>query len=88
MMFRQVVTFHSGINKPNTLFLYEATLLGKWLQRFRQTVSGYRHFDRQKVVADGSTDSKGLTFKSKNVKHNSLRSKYNHNFSSKSAGNR
>jgi len=36
MKLREFVGFHSGINK---LLLYEATLLGKWLQTFRQTVT-------------------------------------------------
>jgi hypothetical protein len=35
----EFVTFHSGINNKHSLFLYEATLLGKWLRTFRQTVS-------------------------------------------------
>jgi len=38
MQLRLFVTFHSGINKLSFLMLYEATLLGKWLQTFRQTV--------------------------------------------------
>jgi len=36
MKLREFVGFHIGINK---LLLYEATLLGKWLQTFRQTVT-------------------------------------------------
>jgi hypothetical protein len=36
MKLREFVGFHSGINKRP---LYEATLLGKWLQTFRQTVT-------------------------------------------------
>jgi hypothetical protein len=38
MQLLQFVGFHSGINNPTFLLLYEATLLGKWLQTFRQTV--------------------------------------------------
>jgi len=35
---REVLGFHSCINELNFLLLYEATLLGEWLQTFRQTV--------------------------------------------------
>jgi len=38
MQLREFVGFHSGINNQNILLLYEATLLGKWLQTFRPTV--------------------------------------------------
>ena len=38
MQLRDFVGLHSGINKLNFLLLYEVTLLGKWLQTFRQTV--------------------------------------------------
>jgi len=38
MQLREFVGFHSGINNLNFLLLHEATLLGKWLQTFRQTV--------------------------------------------------
>ena len=38
MKLRECVGFHSGINNLTFLLLYEATLLGKWLQTFRQTV--------------------------------------------------
>jgi len=38
MKLREFVGFHSGINNLTFLLLYEATLLGKWLQTFRQTV--------------------------------------------------
>jgi len=38
MQLHEFLGFHSGINNLNFLLLYEATLLGKWLQTFRQTV--------------------------------------------------
>jgi hypothetical protein len=38
MQLGEFVGVHSGISKLNFLLLYEATLLGKWLQTFRQTV--------------------------------------------------
>jgi hypothetical protein len=38
MQLREFLGFHSGINNRNFLLLYEATLLDKWLQTFRQTV--------------------------------------------------
>jgi len=38
MQIRQIVGFHRNINEINFLLLYEATLFGKWLQTFRQTV--------------------------------------------------
>jgi hypothetical protein len=47
MQLREFLGFHSGMNKLTFLLLYETTLLGKWLQTFRQTVSGYRRFARQ-----------------------------------------
>ena len=37
MELREFVGFHSGINDLTFLLLYESTLLGKWLQTFRQT---------------------------------------------------
>jgi hypothetical protein len=38
MQLREYVGFHTVINIPTFLLLHEATLLGKWLQTFRQTV--------------------------------------------------
>ena len=38
MQLRQFLCFHSGTNNITFLLLYEARLLGKWLQTFRQTV--------------------------------------------------
>jgi hypothetical protein len=38
MQLREFVGFRSGINKLTFLLLYEATLLGKWLQTFRQAI--------------------------------------------------
>jgi hypothetical protein len=38
MQLREFVGFHCGINNLNFLLLYEVTLLGKWIQTFRQTV--------------------------------------------------
>jgi len=38
MQLREFVGFHSGINNVSFLLLHETTLLGKWLQTFRQTV--------------------------------------------------
>ena len=38
MQLRELAGFHSGINNLIFLLLHEATLLGKWLQTFRQTV--------------------------------------------------
>ena len=38
MQLGEFVGFHSGINNLTFLLLHEATLLGKWLQTFRQTV--------------------------------------------------
>jgi len=38
MQLRDYLGFHSGINNLTFLLLYESTLLGKWLQTFRQTV--------------------------------------------------
>jgi hypothetical protein len=37
MQLRDFVGFHSDINNLNFILLYEATLLGKWLQTFRHT---------------------------------------------------
>jgi hypothetical protein len=34
MQLREFVGFHSGINNLTFLLLYEAKLLGKWLQTF------------------------------------------------------
>jgi uncharacterized membrane protein YbaN (DUF454 family) len=39
MQLHKFACFHSSINNLTFLLLYEATLLGKWLQTFRQTVS-------------------------------------------------
>jgi len=36
--FDQVLDFHSGINNLHFLLLYEVTLLGNWLQTFREKV--------------------------------------------------
>jgi SpoVK/Ycf46/Vps4 family AAA+-type ATPase len=38
MQLRDILGFHSGINNLTFLLLHEATLLGQWLQTFRQTV--------------------------------------------------
>jgi hypothetical protein len=38
MQLHEILGFHSGINNLTFLLLCEATLLGKWLQMFRQTV--------------------------------------------------
>ena len=38
MQLRDFLGFHSGINNLTIFLLYEAMLLGKWLQTFRQTV--------------------------------------------------
>jgi hypothetical protein len=38
MQLREALSFHSGINNLTFLLLYEATLMDKWLQTFRQTV--------------------------------------------------
>jgi hypothetical protein len=38
MQLRVFSGFHSGINNLIILLLYEAMLLGKWLQTFRQAV--------------------------------------------------
>ena len=46
MQLREFVGFHSGINNVSFLLLHETTLLGKWLQTFRQTGS---HFKKDKV---------------------------------------
>jgi hypothetical protein len=38
MQLHEILGFHSDINNQNILVLYEAMLLGKWLQTFRQRV--------------------------------------------------
>ena len=38
MQLREFLGVHSDINNLTFLLLYEATLLGKWLQTFRQTL--------------------------------------------------
>jgi hypothetical protein len=38
MQLGEFVSVHSGKSKLTFLLLYEATLLGEWLQTFRQTV--------------------------------------------------
>jgi hypothetical protein len=38
MQLSEFLGFHSGINNLTLLLLHEATLLGKWLQTFGQTV--------------------------------------------------
>jgi hypothetical protein len=48
MQLRGFVGFHSGINNLASLLLYEATLLGKWLQTFRQCLT----FERTNVEDD------------------------------------
>ena len=34
----KIAGFHGNINKINFLLLYEATFIGKWLEKFRQTM--------------------------------------------------
>jgi hypothetical protein len=66
MQLREFVGYHSGISNLTFFLLYDVSLLGKWLQTFRQIVS---HFKR------------------KEVEGYSALFRYNHHFSSKSAGN-
>jgi hypothetical protein len=50
MQLSEFVVFHSGINKLTFLLLHETTLLGKWLQTFRQTVRSHLKRKRSKAI--------------------------------------
>ena len=47
MQLREILYFHSGIDKIIFLLLYKSTLLRDWLQNFRQTEGS--HFQKDKV---------------------------------------
>ena len=47
MLFRYFLGFHSSINNLPFLLLYEGSLLGNWLQTFREDV-GYAFFKMSK----------------------------------------